>query len=165
MLESYADYNHWANQRLVSYFTQQDKEILTKQASNSFPSVLATFLHIWDAQQIWLSRLQGVSPTFFPSREFKGSALEALEGVLKNSLDFQHFIQSRSEKDHKRVVHYYDTKGNQYAQTAEQIVLHCLNHSTYHRGQLISIAHQFGLSDLPATDYIAYLREKSSLDE
>ncbi|WP_315819131.1 DinB family protein [Paraflavitalea speifideaquila] len=32
-----------------------------------------------------------------------------------------------------------------------------MNHSTYHRGQVVTIGHQVGLKDAPITDYMFYL--------
>jgi uncharacterized damage-inducible protein DinB len=38
-----------------------------------------------------------------------------------------------------------------------ELLQHCLNHSTYHRGQIVSIGHQVGLKDAPMTDYMYYV--------
>jgi len=37
------------------------------------------------------------------------------------------------------------------------MIHHCMNHSTYHRGQLITIGRQAGLQDPPRTDFIYYV--------
>ncbi|MFN2424735.1 MAG: DinB family protein [Cryomorphaceae bacterium] len=34
-----------------------------------------------------------------------------------------------------------------------------MNHSTYHRGQLVTMGRQAGLSTPPQTDYIFYVRK------
>ena len=36
-----------------------------------------------------------------------------------------------------------------------------MNHGTYHRGQLITMLRQTGVTNLPATDLIVYYREQS----
>jgi uncharacterized damage-inducible protein DinB len=36
--------------------------------------------------------------------------------------------------------------------------LHCFNHSTQHRGQLITMMRTLGLDRIPATDLIVYQR-------
>jgi len=33
---------------------------------------------------------------------------------------------------------------------------HCINHGTYHRGQIITIARNIGITDPPTTDYNYY---------
>ena len=37
------------------------------------------------------------------------------------------------------------------------MIQHCLNQSTYHRGQIVTIARKIGLTDPPMTDYILYV--------
>lgn len=37
------------------------------------------------------------------------------------------------------------------------IILHVFNHATYHRGQLITMGRQVGLTLPPRTDYIYFL--------
>ena len=34
-----------------------------------------------------------------------------------------------------------------------------MNHSTYHRGQIITILRELGVTTLPTTDLMAYFRE------
>jgi uncharacterized damage-inducible protein DinB len=43
-------------------------------------------------------------------------------------------------------------------QPAWQLILHCLNHSTQHRGQLISQMRALGMEDIPANDLVVYQR-------
>jgi uncharacterized damage-inducible protein DinB len=40
------------------------------------------------------------------------------------------------------------------------MIWHCINHQSFHRGQLVTFARQLGITDIPSTDYIVYLREK-----
>jgi len=41
------------------------------------------------------------------------------------------------------------------------MVHHCMNHSTYHRGQLITLARQLGMKEgVPSTDLLYFSREK-----
>ncbi len=40
-----------------------------------------------------------------------------------------------------------------------EAVLHCMNHSTFHRGQLITIFRQLGFKKLFSTDLIAFSRD------
>lgn len=37
---------------------------------------------------------------------------------------------------------------------------HCLNHSTYHRGQIVTMARTIGLTDPPMTDYILFVNSR-----
>ncbi|WP_431607929.1 DinB family protein [Zunongwangia profunda] len=33
---------------------------------------------------------------------------------------------------------------------------HLFNHGTYHRGQIISMAHQLGFTEIPSTDFLFF---------
>ena len=55
---------------------------------------------------------------------------------------------------------YKDTRGNSHTNTHWEMIMHCMNHSTYHRGQIVTILREGGVTTIPSTDLIAYLREK-----
>jgi uncharacterized damage-inducible protein DinB len=39
-----------------------------------------------------------------------------------------------------------------------QILMHCFNHSSYHRGQLVTMMRQLDLTDIPAMDLVVFQR-------
>ena len=53
---------------------------------------------------------------------------------------------------------YRDLRGNAHRQSAWQMIMHCCNHSTQHRGQLITQMRQLGLEEIPATDLVRFWR-------
>lgn len=154
-----ANYNLWANTQLVEYFLNQPESLLEKEIENSFPSIKLTCLHIWDAEFIWLNRLRGDSSTFFPSRFFEGNATQALKTVLTQSKEFCDFLSNQKISFWGRDNHYRTTNGKAMCQLNWEIIHHVFNHSTYHRGQLVMMARQLDLENIPSTDYIFYLRK------
>jgi uncharacterized damage-inducible protein DinB len=58
------------------------------------------------------------------------------------------------------VFHYQNTKKEQFKQPIYQVLLHMFNHSTYHRGQLVTMLRQLGVQKLPSTDFIVWSRRK-----
>ena len=48
--------------------------------------------------------------------------------------------------------------GKQYESPVWQIVLHVVNHATLHRGQVVAMLRQLGMTP-PGTDLIYYYRE------
>lgn len=155
----YARYNLWANERLTSIFSALTEEQADQHIESSFPSVKKTVLHIWDAQVIWLKRLKGIPIDEFPSKYFEGSSAEAIKGLIESSMYFLEHIESMEEED-LRAEHTFKTiSSGEYAHSAAEMIHHCMNHSTYHRGQLTTFARQLGLKNLPSTDMIFYLRK------
>ena len=155
----YCNYNRWANQRLTAIFKDLPEEKADQFIENSFPSAKKTILHIWDAEIIWLKRLQGENVNSFPSKTFVGSAIDAINGLLETSEAFRVFVEKQDEVFFGKPFAVETITSGVYTQKAYEMIHHCMNHSTYHRGQLLMMARQLGLRDLPSTDMIFYLRE------
>jgi uncharacterized damage-inducible protein DinB len=156
----YARYNVWANQRMAELFSDLTEAEAEQHFESSFPSVRKTILHIWDAEVIWLKRLRGEKIEDFPSRNFSGDFKEVLAGWLANSKDFLHFVEGLSEAELEAEHSFQTISGGANSHRASEMIHHCMNHSTYHRGQLTTFARQLGRRKIPSTDMIFYQREK-----
>ncbi|MCC6726296.1 MAG: DinB family protein [Saprospiraceae bacterium] len=157
--EQYTRYNLWANQRLVDSFSTLTDEQLNAPVVSSFPSIRLTFLHIWDAEFCWLSRLNGVSPDAFPSKTFQGDMKAVFETVLGTSKQFADFVAAQPEDFLEKTVEFKTLSYGGGKQAAFEMMHHCMNHSSFHRGQLITLGRQLGLEKFPPTDFIYYLKE------
>ena len=157
---NYVSYNLWANRRLAALFSDLSEAQAEQHIESSFPSVRRTVLHIWDAELIWLKRLQDEKINDFPSKFFTGDFKTALEGWLAESEKFLRHVEGLSEADFLAEKSYHSILSGAYTQRVFEMIHHCMNHSTYHRGQLVTFARQLGLENIPSTDMIFYLREK-----
>jgi uncharacterized damage-inducible protein DinB len=45
-----------------------------------------------------------------------------------------------------------------HVQPVWQMLLHCFNHASYHRGQVVTMMRQFDLDEIPALDLVVYQR-------
>ncbi len=160
LLLDYVLYNYWANNRLVNRLAQAADALLEQTGPSSYPSIRKTLLHIWDAEQMWLGRMQGVSLPGFPSEVFDGELVNILGGVTKTSAEFVDFVEHKPEEFFVTLCDYKTTDGKPQRHKHAQFIHHCMNHSSYHRGQITTIAHHVGINALPNTDYITYIREK-----
>ncbi|MBA3648219.1 MAG: DinB family protein [Chitinophagales bacterium] len=158
-IKEYVAYNFWANKRLCDIIDALNDEQLNKEMVSSFPTIKKMLLHIWDAQDIWMERFDGLSPATWPSSDFNGSKKDLIAGVLKSSELLNQKVLNYSKKDLKQEVAYTTMKGNSGKSPVYEMLAHVVNHGSYHRGQLISMLRAAGITDLPATDLIAYLRE------
>lgn len=158
LLKDYTTYNFWANELTVNWLKDKPLDLLDREVPSSFPSLRSTLLHVWSAQDIWLHRLQGNSPTQFIAATFAGSNSQLLEGLMDNSTAFKNYINKREPEYFSQRIEYTHTTGVPFAQFTSEIIQHCMQHSTYHRGQIVTIARNLGLTDPPKTDYIEYSR-------
>lgn len=158
LLKDYVTYNLWANTQVTTWLKSKPPELMTREVPSSFPSLQGTLLHIWSAEDVWLKRLQGENPDRFISAIFNGTTADVFEGLLRNSLAFREFVTQQDAVFFEGKTHYVHYTGTPYEQSNAQIIQHCSQHSTYHRGQIVTIARNLELTDPPKTDYIEYVR-------
>lgn len=159
-----ATFNAWANKKILDFISSNlSADQLEKEIVSSFPSVKKTIYHIWDAELIWLERLRGVSLKDFPSKTFMGSAEDGLKKFMENTNEFPDVVFKSPESFFEGNISFTATSGKSYTQEVSAILTHVINHSSFHRGQLIMMFRQLGFTKgIPETDFIEYYREKHS---
>src|SRR5690606_38710503 len=151
-------YNRWANHRILDAAAKLGDEALDRDLGSSFPSVRATLAHVLSAEWVWLSRWKGTSPTGLPD-SWDLSTLDAIRARWAEVEREQHaLIDALGEDDLRRAVAYRNIKGQPFTSTMAQMLRHVVNHSTYHRGQVITMLRQLGAEPL-STDLIASYRQ------
>jgi uncharacterized damage-inducible protein DinB len=163
MLVEYARYNLWANQLLISLFRSVDDALISQTVVSSFPSIRNTFLHILDAETVWIERLNGRSLKEFPSINFVGTNEEIFKKVLETSTDFLHFVENMPAPLLRDKVTFTTFAGDVMTEPIRVMIHHCMNHSTFHRGQLVMMCRQLGISPIPKTDFIYFSRENDKM--
>jgi uncharacterized damage-inducible protein DinB len=161
LLLNYVTYNLWANKRLCGVIKELTPELWNKELKSSFKTIKLTLLHIWDAQLIWHLRLEGNSLTTWPSETFRGTNEELIEHLLKQSSLFIDYIKQKSDSELNQRCSFTDLRGNNHNIKISDILQHCMNHSTFHRGQLVTMLRELGVKKLIQTDYITYIRENN----
>lgn len=152
LIRHYAAYGLWANTRFVERLANETSEVLDKPVPSSFPSLRATLLHIRDAEQVWWCRLNGV-PHRWPAEDATDLAT-----VMTHAHRFHDHVHGLGEAELLAVHAYADLRGNTFRQPAWQMIMHCINHGTQHRGQLITMMRALGLKDIPANDLVVFQR-------
>jgi uncharacterized damage-inducible protein DinB len=160
LLVNYARYNLYCNEKFIELFKQYDNALIEKEIVSSFPSIRKTLIHLWDVEVLWLERLKGNSPTEFPSQKFKGSNAEVYQNLSDISKRFLQFVENQPYPYFgKKVQFNLMTATGTFTHTPSEMIHHCMNHQTYHRGQLVTMARQLGITQVPRTDFIIFKRE------
>ena len=142
-------YEKWATARVLDAMKQlpvQDEKCLEWMA------------HILLAQQIWYSRLTGNQGP--RSGWEKKTLIECFSMYNGNMQEWEEYCQQLDESFLTKTVKYKTLDGKDFESSVKDILTHVINHSTYHRGQIIAKL-KGQLPTLPSTDFIFYLREKS----
>jgi len=152
LLHECAAYGLWANERFVERLSREPDSTLDANAPSSFPTLRRTLLHIRDAESAWTCRILG-EPVQWPAEP--GMAIDTL---LHQSRRLHALVTSMDDHALGGERAYKDLKGNEHRSAVWRMLMHCLNHSTKHRGQLITQMRQLGLEEIPANDLIVYQR-------
>jgi len=138
-------YNAWANTRVISCLNRQ---------SISDEKILSIMGHIVAAQYLWLHRIKGLPPaTVKLWGEYRLEQVTTMaEEVGKVWLEFV-----ESTDNFNRELTYNNYVGEPYINNVEMIMIHLVNHSSYHRAQIALLLRQKGFEPIN-TDFITYDR-------
>ena len=152
------EYDTWADSKLQDVIAALTGDQYKKDLHSSFGGIQGTLVYILSANQVWLYRWIGKEP-----EPLKYENFPAMEIVKKQWDTYQceigNFLQSLTEAKLNALLQYSNFKGNTYAQPLCQQMQHKVNHSSYHRGQLVMMLRQMGTA-VVSTDLITYIRQK-----
>jgi uncharacterized damage-inducible protein DinB len=151
-----AEYINWADHLAMSWLTQISDEQWNQVSISSFGSIRETAVHIVSAKKIWMDMWTDVSDPVYLSSNFKGTKDELIN-IWKNvSADLKHFINFFPEESYVKDVTVKKPNGELIKMEFRRTFPHMVNHSTYHRGQLVTLLRQGGFSDFSNTDLFTY---------
>jgi uncharacterized damage-inducible protein DinB len=138
-------FNAWANTRVLDCLVRQN---VTDE------KILSVLGHVIAAQFLWLHRIQGLPPA-----EVKLWGEYNLEQLVEMSSEVtQRWIQFVTiTNDFNRDLSYNNYVGDPYITNVEDIMIHLVNHSSYHRAQVAMLLRQKGYEPIN-TDFITYDR-------
>jgi len=154
-VRSLFDYTDWANVRCLGAADELTEEQFTRALGSSFSSIRDTIAHILGAEWIWLRRWQGESPSASPS--WVNGATRPELNTRRNEVATERaaFLQTLRDSDLQRRIRYRNLAGEWWEYPLENVLVHVVNHSTYHRGQVATLLRQVG-AKAPATDLLVF---------
>jgi uncharacterized damage-inducible protein DinB len=111
--------------------------------------------HIISAQKIWLNRILGKDIVIDPWQML--TQKELVPQSTPVTADWINLLEGLHENDFEKRIEYTNMKGEKFTNTIKDIVVHVINHSTYHRAQIAQLIRQSG-GEPAKTDYIVYQR-------
>jgi uncharacterized damage-inducible protein DinB len=150
-------YLAWATALILDAAKQLPPEEYEKDRGSSHGGIKGTLDHIFRADTLWFSRVAGepfgnIADVAIPD------SLPALQKQWLALLDrWQNWFQQLEPNQYGIQVRYTNSQGVPFSTPLWQIVLHLVNHSTLHRGQVVTMMRQAGVKP-PATDLIAFYR-------
>jgi uncharacterized damage-inducible protein DinB len=155
-LELFA-YNAWANRKIFDAAAGLPAEQYTRDLKSSHGGIHGTLAHIVWAEHLWLNRWLSKPNPAVP----QGGDLRTLAQVRSRWEEVEAergaFLQdfTAARLDDTRVVK--PSTGGEYVHTFHQMLRHVVDHSSYHRGQVVTLFRQLGVAP-PSTGLIVFYR-------
>lgn len=142
------NYNTWANQSILGRIKELAPSVLSQEVNSSFPTIAHALSHIYAIDTMWYLVLTG---TGMPEAFQKSIVLNMR---ILNSVDeyaniftqlselYKEWLQNQSDLEQTILL---DNPFAGIRQTRlSEIVLHAVNHGTYHRGNISTMLRQLG---------------------
>ncbi len=159
VLELYR-YDRWANGRILDAVAGLSDEELERPLSTSHESIFGTLRHTLWSEWRWLGRWQPVA-----SGAPDPLSIADLRELRSRWSDFEAeqdaFLATLRESDLGRLVSYENPPGTTWSYSLAHMLQHVVNHSTYHRGQVVTLMRQLGRTP-PETDFLVFFDEKGA---
>ena len=152
------DYNMWANNRLFEAATQLNSEQYFRDVKAGHGGIHGILTHIVGAQKVWLARWKMSSDTSLLQGKDVATLLELISIWERLSSETAEFLQTFTDQKVQESIQITTSTGKRFTHTFQEMIQHLVNHSTSHRGQVISMLRQFGIVP-PNIDLITYFRQ------
>ncbi len=155
-------YNAWSLNRVFEAAAALPADQLMKDMHGSHGSIFGTLVHIVGAEKLWLERWKGIpNPALMKPGEVP--TLDKLRDTW-NTVGYEvaHFIAGMTDRKLQEVFEMKTTDGQPYKHIYWQAMLHMVDHSSFHRGQVVTMMRQQGVKP-PLTGMINFWRETAKL--
>jgi uncharacterized damage-inducible protein DinB len=122
-------------------------------------SILSTLAHAWTVDLIWQANLEGRDHGFTSRAPAVLPAFAELsDAQARSDRWYVDYSDTLTEAAHDEVVNFRFVGGREAAMTRGDMLLHVVNHKTYHRGYVAQMLYIAGHKP-PTMDLPVYLRD------
>lgn len=152
-------YMAWANDVVLDNAAQLPMVELMEPRDALFDSIAGTFDHILLIEEIFQTHLEGRSHTHTSRKRAEEISFDEVATRLR-AMDL-HYVELScqwTDEELADVITFEYVGGGEGAMSREDILLHLVNHATYHRGFVSTLMYPFKLSGA-ANDLTVFLRD------
>lgn len=153
LISNYGAFNAWANERIVTWLRTLNEEVLYQSTPSSYTSIDYTLQHILRTQRYWLLFISEEDTSNVNWSIRQGEVENIMSELVSVSEEMKRRISLFTEEDLLKVLHLRSAWAENDLPRYEYIQ-HIINHGTYHRGQIITMARCVGITgEVVNTDY------------
>jgi uncharacterized damage-inducible protein DinB len=154
-------YKAWADDLFLTVVSEIPVPELTAPRPIFFGSLIRTLNHSYAMDYVWQCHLLGKphglssrNPEHCPEMEELAASQRSMDNWYVN------YAESISDRELKEIVEFDFIGGGHGSMSRRDILLHVVNHTTYHRGHAADILYHLSIFP-PTTDLPVFLREQS----
>ncbi|MEH7053020.1 DinB family protein [Bacillus pseudomycoides] len=142
------NYHTWANQTILGRIKELPSSVLSQEVNSSFPTIAHALSHIYAVDKMWYLVLTGNG-----MQEALQACIPLNESILSSVDEYAHNFAElaeqyrewfRSQTDLEQTILLDNPFANIRQTRLSEIVLHVVNHGTYHRGNVSTMLRQLG---------------------
>ena len=152
-------YKAWSDGVLFSMLRELPHDELVKPRPTRFGNMLHTMNHVFVIDCVFKAHLLGEAHGFTARNTPRPAPLHALRDAM-TTMDawYVDYAEGLSAQQLDEVVEFDFIGGGRGAMTRREMLLHVVNHGTYHRGFVGDMLYQAGV-DPTATDLTVFVRD------
>ena len=152
-------YNQWANKLVFEAAFKLPEEEVTKVRPTLFKNIVHSLNHNYVIDRIFQAHLEGREHGYTARNTAEWPPLEELWRA-QQEVDawYVRWSDALDEVDLDRRVDFKFVGGGEGSMTRGEIILHIVNHTSYHRGFVADLFHQIPARP-PTTDLTVFLRD------
>ena len=161
-LQMLTRYKAWANDLLFQTLSEHPESELIAKRQIVFGNILRTLNHVYVMDVVWKAHLES-RPHEFSTRNPETSPPFGELRDAQRDIDawYIHYAQNLHESAREEVVNFTFIGGGSGSMIRSDILLHVVNHATYHRGHIAGMIYQIPAHP-PTTDLPVFLRDRAS---
>lgn len=144
------DFENWSNQLILNSL----KKLKTRD-----DRAITLFSHLLSSHCMWLCRLNKTEMT---CALFQDRTLDECETLMReNWIGWKYFLSNKSNEDLQATIEFmsaWEVNPSKRKIIIEDALIHIINHSSYHRGQIVASI-KGKVEELPMCTYIMYASE------
>jgi uncharacterized damage-inducible protein DinB len=132
-LLAHLQYDAWAVARTLALLDKLPPDEIAKPVVSSFPSILATLQHLYQCDRFYFRFIQGAAP------DSSDGVAPTAYADLKAAFPELHAAMLAWARDHVP-----DVARDEGPWPVWRVIVHMVNHTTHHLGQIVTLVRQAG---------------------
>jgi uncharacterized damage-inducible protein DinB len=147
------EHNCWARDRQLGACAALSQEQFLRPLGGSFPSLREAFAHLVAVEWLWLERWRGQSPSALIPLDELPTLAAVTERWKVVEREMREYLATLDEDRLACPLTIVSTRGEQWTYPLWRMLMHLVNHQSYHRGQVTTLLRMLGVQP-PRIDFL-----------